>query len=189
MKSLVDISLLRLRVGRLRWLVLFLLGAAVPLHGQDDLARQAVELMQAGRFHDAEMLWRQLQARSPNDPAIHSNLGVTLAQQGQFDAATAEYRKALSLSPRQPEVAFDLGVAEFKQGHFSQAIPAFKTVAKLKPEDPRSTLLLGMSYYGLRQYASATPYLQQAVRMSHPTWNCITCSRRAVYGARNMTAR
>ena len=125
-------------------------------------ARQAVELMQAGRFQDAEILWRHLQARSPNDPAIHSNLGVTLAQQGQFEAATAEYRKSLSLSPKQPEVAFDLGVAEFKQGHFSQAIPAFKTVAKLKPEDVHSTLLLGISYYGLRQYASATPYLQRA---------------------------
>src|SRR6202453_814564 len=130
MKSLVDISLLRLRVGGWRWLLLFLLAAAIPLHGQDDLAKQAVELMQGGKFHDAEILWRQLEARHPNDPTIHSNLGVTLAQQGQFEAATAEYRKALRLSPGQPEVGFDLGVAEFKQGHFSQAIPAFKTVAK-----------------------------------------------------------
>src|SRR6202044_1871492 len=84
MKSLVDISLLRLRVGGLRWLLPILLGAAVPLHGQEDLARQAADLMQAGRFHDAEILWRQLETRSPNDSAIHSNLGVTLAQQGQF---------------------------------------------------------------------------------------------------------
>jgi Flp pilus assembly protein TadD len=57
-----------------------------PSHctGRDDLARQAVELMQAGRFHEAEILWRQLQVGSPNDPAIHSNLGVTLAQQGRL---------------------------------------------------------------------------------------------------------
>ena len=90
MKSLVDISFLRLRVGGLPWFLLCLLGAAIPLHGQDDLARQAVELMHGGRFHDAEILWRQLEARHPNDPTIHSNLGVTLAQQGQFGPATAE---------------------------------------------------------------------------------------------------
>jgi Flp pilus assembly protein TadD len=100
MKSLVDISLLRLRVGGLRWLLLILLGTAVPLHGQDGLARQAVELMQAGRFHEAEILWRQLQVRSPNYPAIHNNLGVTLAQARAFEAAAAEYRKSLSLSPK-----------------------------------------------------------------------------------------
>ena len=122
---------------------LCLFWAAIPLHGQNDLARQASELMQAGKFHDAELLWRQLEQQDPKNASIHSNLGVALAQQGQFDAATAEYRKSLALKPHQPEVVFNLGIAEFKQGHFSAAIPAFELLAKEKPDDPRSTLSWG----------------------------------------------
>ena len=88
--------------------------------------------MRANRFHDAEVLWRQLETRNPNNATVHSNLGVCLAQQGQLEPATVEYRKSLALNPRQPEVAYNLGVAEFKQGHFQQAIPMFKTCGQAK---------------------------------------------------------
>lgn len=158
------VEVLRLRAGCLRWVGMALFWVFIPLHAQDDTANQGVELMRAGKFHDAEAVWRQLEKRFPNNPEIHSNLGVSLAQQGQFEPAATEYRKSLALSPKQPEVAYDLGLAEFKQGHFTQAISAFKTAARLKPEDTRSTLLMGMSYYGSRQYSLAKPYLQQASR-------------------------
>ncbi len=140
----------------LRWILLFLLWAVIPLHGQDDAgeARLWTSCKRAS-FMMLKCCGANWKSAIRTTPTIHSNLGVALAQQGQFEPATVEYRKSLALNPRQPEVAFNLGVAEFKQGHFQQAIPAFKTVAKLKPDDTRSTLLLGMSYYGLRQYALA----------------------------------
>ena len=143
---------------------LLLICASLPLHGQNNLALQASELMRAGKFHDAELLWRQLEQQNPKEAMIHANLGVALAQQGKLEPATAEYRKSLALAPTQPEVAFNLGIAEFKQGHFSAAIPAFELVEKEKPEDGRSTVLLGMSYFGLRQYAKANPYLLKALQ-------------------------
>src|SRR6266436_5253977 len=122
-------------------ILLFLAGAVLPIHAQNDLALQASELMRTGKFHDAELLWRQLEQQHPKDALIHANLGVALAQQGKLETAAAEYRKSLALKPAQPEVAFNLGIAEFKQGHFSAAIPAFDLVAKEKPEDHRSTVL------------------------------------------------
>ncbi len=143
---------------------LFLACAVLPLHGQNDTALQASELMRAGKFHDAELLWRQLEQQHPKDALVYGNLGVALAQQGKLEAATAEYRKSLTLKPDQPDVAFNLGIAEFKQGHFSAAIPAFELVAKEKPEDRRSTVLLGMSYFGLRQYDKASQFLQTALQ-------------------------
>jgi predicted Zn-dependent protease len=118
--------------------------------------------MQSGNFHDAEMIWRQLEERYPRNPTFHGDLGVALAEQGRFADAAAEYRRSLVLNSKQPDVAFNLGAAEFKQGHFAQAIPAFRIAAKLKPADHRGTLLIGMSYYGLRQYVTAIPYLQEA---------------------------
>ena len=57
-----------------RWLncwfaLIFLLSAwaVLPLHAQNDLARQASELMRAGKFHDAELLWRQLEQQYPKN--------------------------------------------------------------------------------------------------------------------------
>src|ERR1700735_4275672 len=105
---------------------LLLVWTAIPLHGQNDLALQASELMRTGKFHDAELLWRQLEQRYPENASVHSNLGVALAQQGQLKPAVTEYRKSLALKPHQPDVSFDLGIAEFKQGNFSAAIPVFE---------------------------------------------------------------
>src|SRR5260370_4343876 len=143
---------------------LLLASAAPPLYGQSDLALQASELMQAGKFHGAELLWRQLAQQHPQDALIHGNLGVALARQGKLEPATAEYRKSLALKPDQPDVTFNLGIAEFKQGHFSAAIPAFERLGKEKPEDPPSTILLGIGYFGLCQCAKADHYLQNAIQ-------------------------
>ena len=146
--------------------LVFLLSAGVvmPLNAQNDLASQATELMRAGKFHDAELLWRQLEQQYPRNATIHGNLGVVLAQQGKLEPAAAEYHKSLAIRPDQPDVSYNLGVAEFKQGHFSAAIPAFEMAAKEVPEDHRSTILLGMSYFGLRDYARASEYLQRALQ-------------------------
>jgi hypothetical protein len=51
---------------------LCLLWAAFPLQAQDDLPNQALDFMRAGQFHDAEILWRQLEKRDPNNPAVHA---------------------------------------------------------------------------------------------------------------------
>jgi TolA-binding protein len=64
------------KAGCLRWILLFLLCGVVALRGQEDAANQALDLMRANKFHEAEELWRQLEKRYPNNPAVHSNLGA-----------------------------------------------------------------------------------------------------------------
>ena len=77
------------------WMVvvtLALLMARVPsLSAQDDLAVKASQLMQAGKFHDAEALWRQLAVTHPRSAEVYGNLGVCLSQQGKLQQAAAEY--------------------------------------------------------------------------------------------------
>jgi tetratricopeptide (TPR) repeat protein len=130
-------------------------------YSQNDIARQAETLMQAGRFHEAEDLWRKLTESEPRNASAHANLGLALARQEQLAAAAVEYRKALAIQPNQPTLSFDLGLAEFKQGHFAKAIPAFKS-AGAATTDQRIPVLVGMSYFGLHQYGDAVPYLEIA---------------------------
>jgi Flp pilus assembly protein TadD len=85
-------------------------------YSQSDLAQQAGALMEAGRFHEAEALWRELAKGQPRNASAHASLGLAMARQGEFSEAAAEYRMALALHPNQPEISFDLGLAEFKLG-------------------------------------------------------------------------
>ena len=117
--------------------------------------------MQAGQFHDAELLWRRVVQADPESAAARANLGVTLSAEGDNSLAAAEYRKSLRLQPNQPGVSFDLGVAEFKQGHFAEAIAPLEAVRK-QHDDPRLPLLIGMCYFGLHEYGRAVPLLTQA---------------------------
>ena len=126
---MVEISLPRLN---LRWILLVLLWTGIPLHGQDDAASQAVALMQAGKFQDAEVILRQLEKKFPNSPDIHSKLGVALAQQGQLEPATVEYRKSLALNPRQPEVAFNLGLGRVQARTFHPGDPGIQDGSQAK---------------------------------------------------------
>src|SRR4030088_1854715 len=80
-------------------ILLFLAGAALPLYGQSDLALQASDLMRAGKFHDAELLWRQLEQQHPKDALIHGNLGLDLPQDGNLELAAVDYRISLALRP------------------------------------------------------------------------------------------
>ena len=122
----------------------------------------AIKLMQAGQFHDAELMLRGMARQYPKNAQVHSTLGVALAQQGNLTAAVGEYRASLVVAPHQYPVEMLLGMAEFKQGHFKQAIPALKAAKDGLPKDPRPAVLLGMSYFGDRQYGEAVPYLQNA---------------------------
>src|SRR5206468_2792034 len=98
---------------RLTSILLILTCGVVPSRAQTNVAVQASDLMRTGKFHDAELLWRQLEQQHPKDPMIHGNLGVALAQQGKLESAAAEYRRSLALKPDQPDVELNLGIAEF----------------------------------------------------------------------------
>lgn len=142
-------------------LLFLLLDAPLSAIAQSGSSQQAIEMMQAGRFHEAEAILRQIAVREPGNATVHANLGMALAEQGELAAAAAEYRKSLALHP-DAEVSLNLGLAEFKQGKFSAAIGPFKSAASAGAQDKRIPLLLGMSYYGLREYSSAVPYLEKA---------------------------
>ena len=52
---------------------------------------------QAGRYLEADAIYRQLLNQAPNDPEIHTHLGNLVRDQGQLDEAIAFYRRASRL--------------------------------------------------------------------------------------------
>src|SRR2546430_10335385 len=89
----------------------------VQVHAQDLLTagRQALE---RGEYAQAERLFRQQVAKTPQSAEALSNLGAVLAREQKFDEAIKTYELALRTDPRLTPLYFNLGVAYFKAGQF-----------------------------------------------------------------------
>jgi tetratricopeptide (TPR) repeat protein len=92
---------------------------------QDPLIQHAVELQKKGDLAGAAADYRAYLAAhpetSPNEAAVHSNLGVVLSQMGQFEEAEKEYREGLRLNPGNPGIELNLALAYYKTGRIPDA--------------------------------------------------------------------
>jgi tetratricopeptide (TPR) repeat protein len=140
--------------------------------GAQDLSKQGAEAMRAGRFGDAEQIYRQLVRQFPSDPGWHANLGLAFHSQGKYKEAAEELERSLKLQPS-AGIAAVLGIDYLKLGDPCRAIAPltmtdrldaladanaackrFREAAKLyeKLSKPR---LAGHAYWKARDYADA----------------------------------
>ncbi len=60
---------------------------------------QALEAAKAGKYDEAEALYKEVLAKAPNLGLAHYNLGYVYRQKQDWTAAEAEYRKLIELEP------------------------------------------------------------------------------------------
>ncbi|MDX1418631.1 MAG: tetratricopeptide repeat protein [Rubricoccaceae bacterium] len=53
----------------------------------------------AGRYEDAERIFRENARLHPDDPGVHHGLGTLYSRQGRYDEAAGQYRRALEVDP------------------------------------------------------------------------------------------
>src|SRR5436190_10359185 len=89
---------------------------------------------QAGRFAQAESLYRQVLAKNPNhDGALHL-LGVLALQVNRADLATEFLSRAVALQPTIPAYQSNLGNALTTQGKLDEAIACYRRALALNPD-------------------------------------------------------
>ena len=100
----------------------------------ESLLQRARRLHQAGRFAEAERLYRaQLKANKKDAGALHG-LGVLLNQRSRFDDAIRMLRQALAVEPRGAEAHNDLGNALYGQGRWDEALTSYDRAIAFKPD-------------------------------------------------------
>jgi predicted Zn-dependent protease len=129
-------------VGRL-WFALF--AVTLTITGQD-VSRQAAEAMRAGRYTEAEQLYRQLIKVSPKEPGWHANLGLALHSQGKYREAAEALERSLKLKPS-PGLSAVLGVDYLKLNEPCKAIAPLQASNR--------TEALADALYGCRRFADA----------------------------------
>jgi tetratricopeptide (TPR) repeat protein len=97
--------------------------STTPVNAQAVTA--ANELVNAGHYAEAAQMYEQLLAHSPQDAALHYNLGNARFMQGDLAAASAAYQRAVSLAPRDADIRANLALAQETLGPASRPSSGF----------------------------------------------------------------
>jgi hypothetical protein len=99
-----------------------------------DALNAALQHYQAGRLHEAELLYRQvLQAQPEHPDALHA-LGVIAYDVGQYEPAVTYIKKALETNPNVAEFHNHIGAAYRAQGRLEEATAHYQRALALMPQ-------------------------------------------------------
>jgi tetratricopeptide (TPR) repeat protein len=86
---------------------------------------------------------------TPNDPALHNNLGSVYAEMGKVAEAQAEFQKAVDINPTGASgYYYNLGVVMYNQGRMDEASTALKKATDLDPNNANAFYWYGMALMG-----------------------------------------
>lgn len=93
----------------------------------------AVQHHRAGRLADAEAIYRQVLAISPNQPDVLHLLGIVAIQAGKLPIALDLVDRAIALNPKEPTYHSNRGEALMRMGQIESAIESFRRSLDLGP--------------------------------------------------------
>lgn len=119
----------------------------------DSLRQQGESLYTAGRYQEAEVLFRASLEEAPHDAAAHYNLGVVLARQDRYHEAIVCFAAALKHNPNLSLAYSNAGFCLHELGEIRMARQAFSLAQQLAPEDPLSRLNEGLADLTLGEFS------------------------------------
>ena len=128
-------------------------GGAVYISGPTTVPEAAVrqysdalDLMKAGKFLDAELRLKQLSAAYPQLSGPEVNLGLLYLQGSKLPQAETAFKTALDRNPANAVAANELGIVERKLGKFPEAEAAYQRAVAAEPGYAPAHLNLGVLY-------------------------------------------
>ncbi|WP_190274165.1 tetratricopeptide repeat protein [Geitlerinema sp. PCC 7407] len=138
-----------------------------------DAIALALQHHQAGRFDQAEPIYRQILAQQPQNLDALQLLGVLAYQTGRGQEAIALYRQALALKPNYAEVHSNLGVALKEAGDLEGAIAHCQRAVALKPDYAGSYNNLGNALQAQGRIPEAIAAYRRAVELQPGFWEAL----------------
>src|SRR5215831_6600178 len=109
----------------------------------ETLLRKAISLHREGRWAQAEPIYREILAATPDHADVLHLSGVLAGQMGRPDAAIRFIRRAIDLDPMRAEYHNSLGNALRAQGDLRAAAAAFEHALILDARSPEILTNLG----------------------------------------------
>ena len=126
----------------------------------------AVVYHRHGNPREAELVYRQLLEREPENPTFISNFAAVLRTAGQPEAAQALLQKLQRIESYPPFHFSDQAQVAMKNGDFRAAIGLFRQELARDPSYHAGHFGLAAAYFKLGDFASAREHLTAALRNS-----------------------
>ncbi|UDL88772.1 sulfotransferase [Mesorhizobium sp. PAMC28654] len=114
-----------------------------------------MQLHQAGRRQEAEMLYRQVLAQKANHPAAAHFLGLLLHQTGRSTEGLELLEQSVRMLPDNPDFLNNVGTVMRNLGRVGAAIDFFRKAVELRPDQLAARDNLGSSLKQLGQFDGA----------------------------------
>jgi Flp pilus assembly protein TadD len=135
-----------------------------------DVRRGTADL--SGDIAAARAKYEAAIARTPDNPELLNNLGLTLERLGQIDAAIVRFERAAQLDPQNWAYHFNLAHAASHRRGIERAIAEYRLAAGLAPADYATQYNLGMLLHRKGDEVAAVPEFQKGVELA-PTVSAI----------------
>jgi len=113
------------------------------------LARLADSYSKAKENDQAIATYQKALQLTPDDAALHNNLGSVYASTGKMDEAQAQFQKAAELDPPNAgRYYFNIGAIMYNAGKMDDALTAFNKVISLDPKNAEAYYLKGQALMG-----------------------------------------
>jgi Tfp pilus assembly protein PilF len=126
--------------------------------------QSALKYQQAGNLLQAELIYKEILRRQPNNSHVYSNLGFISKEKRQPGEAIIYYRKAIELNPNLSDAHYNLGVIFQEQGKLVEAITCYQQALLLNPT-VFAYLNLGSVYQEQEKLDEAVGCYQQAIQL------------------------
>ena len=110
------------------------------------LFEQAVAVMAAGDYLEAQFRFEEFVLQYPDYPAAYTNLAIIHAVNGEDAAAEGRITDALLIDPRHTPTLNQLGMLLRRQGKFSEAEAAYLRAIEADPDYALAHYNLGVLY-------------------------------------------
>src|SRR5437868_2408997 len=110
-----------------------------------DMARQAKENFDRGKYRTAERQYQELLTKSPNNLYSLSNLGVVYFRTGKLKAAELTLKKAVAISPKDEFAHTTLGIVYYRQSKFDDALNELTKSLAINPKSAAAHNYLGIT--------------------------------------------
>ncbi|MEM6774478.1 MAG: sulfotransferase [Pseudomonadota bacterium] len=136
---------------------------------------EAMELANAGKFKQAETIYRDILRKNPEDVDALRLLGVSRVKREQFDEAAACFRRAVELAPDFLKAWINLGAALSEQQKFDEAEAAFLKALDLQPNSLHVLERLGVNALKASRLEDCTDWLERSLALKADYFPSLLC--------------
>lgn len=127
--------------------------------------QRAVRHLRAGRYAEAEAVYRELIDLEPESPNPYVGLGASLNLQERFEEARDAYLEGLEHSTGSAQIYIGLGSALYRLGNYEEAYQNYMLALELERNSPQAIWGVSIALEAAGRPAEAVPYWQQIIEM------------------------